>query len=139
MQANYLKLLAIDEHAPTRETLTALLNSTGLAIQTHLSASLAEARQYLLHHDVDCVLADHDTASVTRTDLLSILKRYQKTPYCVIVLSHTTDELIAEEALAHGAFDYLDVQALNTGQQFKVVGLHGTWSMTPEMGESKVN
>ncbi|MCX2524784.1 PAS domain S-box protein [Larsenimonas rhizosphaerae] len=116
MQANYLKLLAIDEHASTRGTLAALLDSTGLALQIHLSASLAEARQYLLHHDVDCILADHDTASVVRTDLLSILKRYQKTPYCVIVLSHDTNERIAEEALAHGAFDYLDVQELNTGQ-----------------------
>lgn len=99
-----LRILIVDDEADIRELLDMTLARMGLACDC--ASSVAEAQQYLRHHEYRLCLTDMRMPDGEGLELVRhIESQYPTLPVAVITAHGSTENAVA--ALKAGAFDYL--------------------------------
>ena len=98
------RILVIDDHEATRETLTEFLESDGHAVSS--AATAAEARERIEAGGFDLVLSDLMLPDGNGLELMALAQeRHPNVPYILVTGHGSIDNAI--EATRRGAYDYI--------------------------------
>lgn len=98
------RVLVVDDHARSRESVAAILRHAGYDVLA--SASAASALQHLRHKDFDIVVTDMQMPGMDGLEFIQEIERLGLDVEVLMITAHATIDT-AVQAMRHGAFDYL--------------------------------
>ncbi len=100
------KLLIIDDDVGDQKALERAIKKSDLKCHTHTRSDVASALVLLDELPIDCILLDYRLPDIAGLEGLGKIRNVAPfTP--VILVTGVGDELLAREALSHGAADYI--------------------------------
>ncbi len=98
-------VLVVDDHAPARESMAAVLREAGHEVACCSSA--AEALRRLAETEVDCVVTDLKMPGMSGLEFIAQIEQ-RRLPVQVVMVTAHASVASAVEAMRHGAFDYIE-------------------------------
>ncbi|MDA8745547.1 sigma-54 dependent transcriptional regulator [Rubripirellula amarantea] len=99
------RILVVDDHARSRESVAAALRAAGY--EAHACASAVEGLAYLRSHECEVVITDLQMPGMDGLEFIQEVARLDLPSEVLMITAHASIGT-AVEAMRHGAFDYLE-------------------------------
>ena len=115
------KILIIDDDVVDRKIACRALTKGGWEGETVTATNVDETRTALQSQSFDCILLDYRMPEINGMDLLTELRSLVSSHIPIIMLTGEGNEMVAVDAMKHGAYDYLPKSLLTPTNLFRII------------------